>query len=405
MKKIAILLALFLSLALFACGKEPSPPVSDYDEERVSVSPDEEETETRVSVTTTVPPPSSTKEHVHQFRLISVREPTCTYEGLRRLSCSCGENREETLPALSHHFSEASCGKAAFCTLCGLKGEVKAHQMEGNTCTACSMQVTEPIFVLGHALSYDQPAASVRQALGEPTETLCEGDLVSLVYAAEPARLTVIQTDSVGLWGVFTMDPEAFFQPDGHLIHMGNFSGKPDLQSDTLYWDQGDTRIYGYRDILGDGAYYGLWMRYSECYYDYATDPRIFSDYRAQSRLSFYYVNALRARHGLAPLLWSQEAAVASEQYSKKMARDNFFDHDGLYGTRLQEMGIVWKSCGENISRGYTGALFVCDAYYNCLSHRENILSTAFTHVGMGFHLSDDGLNPVSVFGTQTFYS
>ncbi len=410
MKKHQIALILLLSLLLlFSCGGKEEvktlPPLSDPVERTETT---EEEKLTEEETKTQVPPSpveTSTQSHNHDFRVLSVTKPGCTYDGVRYLVCSCGAESREGVPALSHDFPRASCGKASVCRHCGTAGEVQKHVLAGNVCTLCSLTVTEPIYVLDQALNFDESLSVITEKLGKPTEILTEGDLKSLVYASLPTRLTVIQTDSVGLWGVFTMDPNAFFQIGDEIIRAQGFTGKKDTQSDASYRDLSSCRIYGFRDTLGDGECYGLWMRYSECYYDFMNDPRIASDYTSQCRLSYYYVNALRARHGLTSLTWSAPAAAVAKEYSEKMAAEGFFYHDNLYGTRLQEKGVVWRSCGENISQGYTGALFVCDAYYNCADHRANILNASFTVVGMGFALQEDGIGPLSVLGTQIFYS
>ena len=86
------------------------------------------------------------------------------------------------------------------------------------------------------------------------------------------------------------------------------------------------------------------------------------------------------------------------------MAEQNFFYHDGNYGARLAERGILWRGCGENISQGYTSAYFVCDAYYNCIDHRNNILNDDFQKYGAGFAIKSDADGPLSVIGTQIFY-
>jgi uncharacterized protein YkwD len=83
------------------------------------------------------------------------------------------------------------------------------------------------------------------------------------------------------------------------------------------------------------------------------------------------------------------------------MIENDFFDHDGSYAERLSQKGVFWRSAGENISQGYFNAFFVCDAYYNSSDHRTNILSTDFTHVGMGYCRR---LTSVTVFGAQIFY-
>jgi uncharacterized protein YkwD len=102
-------------------------------------------------------------------------------------------------------------------------------------------------------------------------------------------------------------------------------------------------------------------------------------------------------------LSWSKEAAAVASEYSAYMIENNFFDHDNSYGTRLQEKGIHYLWAGENISQGYFNAYFVNDAYYNSQGHRDNLLSSHFTHVGMGYQRKVG--SQTVVFGAQIFYS
>ncbi len=415
MKK-TILFCFFLLfiLSAFSCQKHPPAKTED------PFHTEESKTVEEITVTTdplpegnkgdevvTDPPISSSavQEHHHQWLLFSLTEPDCTKDGEKVWSCSCGKTKAEKVQKRSHEFSEGSCEKAAVCKKCGEKGDGGKHLLSGNTCTLCKKKISSPVFVLNTPLEFDEPKESIISKLGTPSEILTEGDINSLVYYENSSCFTVIQTDSVGLWGVFTFDPSAFFQIDGQIVNFLQFSGKPDDQSDAEYCDVDSCRIYAFRDGLGKNDIYALWMRYSECDYDYMLDSRILQDYSVQSRLSYHYVNALRARGGLSPLAWSSAASTASYLCAEKMAKENFFYHDGLYGQRLSEAGVVWRSCGENISQGYVNAFFVNDAYYNCLDHRNNILSTSFTHVGMGYFLKSDALGVIAVMGAQTFYS
>lgn len=419
-----LLFALFLSSCTQSTPDQFDAPLEQTNFAALQTKTEEgeqrtEETKTPPTVpeaSTTAPPPSSTpsqtenttkasQTHTHAWSVSSVTEADCAANGKRVYSCPCGETKEEVLLSLPHTFVSRGCGKKSQCKTCGAEGDLVKHHFDQNVCSVCSLVVTSPIFVSNTQLDYDEPSSSVIQKMGKPTEILNEGELKSLVYASDPDCFTVIQTDSVGLWGVFTLDPNAFFNIDGQIVKAEGFSGKADTQSDTSYRDFTSCRVYGFRDRLGSKKYYGLWLRYSECEYHYLTDPRITPSYETQEKISYYFVNALRAIHGKQPLLWCDRAAQVSREYSAKMARENFFAHDGLYANRLSSAGVVWRSCGENVSQGYTSAYFVCDAYYNCADHRSNILSSAFTHVGMGFAMQTDGEIPVSVLGTQTFYS
>ncbi|MBR2616544.1 MAG: CAP domain-containing protein [Clostridia bacterium] len=341
--------------------------------------------------------------HVHSFYLNWEKPSTCIAMGIRENRCECGQVLNEYLPTVPHTPSEATCTSPSRCDGCGqVFAEALGHAVIDGVCVRCNARLSAPIVVLDCQLSFDESQGILLSKLGTPSAVIREGSFTSYVYASDLARLTVIQTDAVGLWGVFTMDPSASFYIDGSRITAASFSGFRDVNSDAYYKDAGSCRIFGFRDILAGGDYYALWMRYSECRYDYMDDAGIYSNYAGQNLLSFYYVNALRVKRGLSPLNWSDTAREVAEEYSAYMIEKDFFDHDGSYGDRLNKKGVFWSWAGENISVGYFNAFFVCDAYFNSAGHRENILSENFTHVGIGFVRRED---PLSVYGAQIFYS
>ncbi|MBR3836564.1 MAG: CAP domain-containing protein [Clostridia bacterium] len=411
MKRRLFFLLVLLLLFFSACEREPMtetfPATATLTVEKEDIATFEvptAEVEIPASssipeITTTVPVPTS---HVHNMKERSRISATCSSPGEIVFRCDCGEGRTEALPILSHTVISATCLQGSFCSTCGSKlSDPLGHHIVSRGCDRCDYEIKSPVYVLGKELDFDEKAESIRAKLGAPTESLYEGDMVSLVYASDLSAFTVIQTDGDGLWGLFTIDPEARLCLREEPITIANFSGADDPNSDAFYQDAGSCRIFGFRDGMDGGTYYGLWMRYSECRYDYIEDDRIFFDFYAQNRLSFYFTNALRARHGLAPLTWSGEAAQVAVEYSTYMLENDFFDHDGSYGDRLRQKGILWQYAGENISQGYFNSFFVTDAYYNSRDHRENLLSSNFSRVGIGHCRKADGS---TVFGAQIFY-
>ena len=343
--------------------------------------------------------------HVHQWKAESVTEADCTQNGLSVSLCDCGAKKEEVLLSYPHEYVLQGCGIPLRCKNCNGKGPLSPHQFEKNICKLCKLTLSSPVFVHNVQLDFDESKQSILEKMGQPTEILTEGNLQSLVYASDLSALTVIQTDEMGLWGVFTLDPTAVFYVDGKLVKADGFKGKDDKNSDAVYREFNACRVYAFCDLLGTKKYYGMWLRYAECDYHYLTDPNIAENYEVQARLSYYYVNALRALNGLKPLSWCPKAAKVSLNYAEKMVRENFFDHDNLLEKRLNNAGLEWRFSGENVSQGYANAFFVCDAYYNCADHRINVLNPDFTHVGMGFVRKTDGTYPITVLGAQTFYS
>ncbi|MBP3743624.1 MAG: hypothetical protein J6J00_11640 [Treponema sp.] len=68
-------------------------------------------------------------------------EPTCTEEGVKTYTCSNGETRTETIPALGHDFGEWTVTTPATCTTNGSKRRV---------CSRCGHEETETILAHHH---------------------------------------------------------------------------------------------------------------------------------------------------------------------------------------------------------------------------------------------------------------
>ena len=68
-------------------------------------------------------------------------EPTCTTEGVKTYTCSNGETRTETIPALGHDFGEWEITKSPTCTEKGSKTR---------KCSRCDETETVEIDALGH---------------------------------------------------------------------------------------------------------------------------------------------------------------------------------------------------------------------------------------------------------------
>ena len=98
-------------------------------------------------------------EHTHAYSSwVVVDEPTCTKEGLRERTCSCGEKETEQIAALDHTPGEAvreneiaatcteagSYEEAVYCTVC---------EEEERTCSRCQETETQTIDALDHAWS------------------------------------------------------------------------------------------------------------------------------------------------------------------------------------------------------------------------------------------------------------
>jgi uncharacterized protein YkwD len=100
-------------------------------------------------------------------------------------------------------------------------------------------------------------------------------------------------------------------------------------------------------------------------------------------------VNEERGRHRLAPLSFSPLLARTAEEHSRDMARNHFFSHNSPDGrgteARIKRAGYRWWAFGENIGCGQDSPEKIMAAWMKSSSHRENILSPAYSEIGIGF--------------------
>lgn len=108
--------------------------------------------------------------------------------------------------------------------------------------------------------------------------------------------------------------------------------------------------------------------------------------------------NGARASAGLAPLSWSSDLACMADEWSRHMASTGNFAHRNL-GAELERRS--WSTLGENILRGSASltAHQMHTAWMNSPGHRANILSGAFSSIGVGTAIGADG----RLYATQNF--
>ena len=100
-------------------------------------------------------------------------------------------------------------------------------------------------------------------------------------------------------------------------------------------------------------------------------------------------INAIRAEHGLSALIENAALSDGARLKSRDMAKNGYFDHDSpTYGSPFEMMrglGFSYRAAGENIARGYASAKATVDAWMASAGHRENILSTRYSEIGVGY--------------------
>ncbi|MGM0845369.1 MAG: CAP domain-containing protein [Bacillota bacterium] len=98
--------------------------------------------------------------------------------------------------------------------------------------------------------------------------------------------------------------------------------------------------------------------------------------------------NNERAKAGLPALYIDSELSNVAREKSNDMQTKNYFSHTSpTYGSPFDMMNsfdIDYRAAGENIAMGQGTAEEVVKAWMNSDGHRKNILSSNFTHIGVG---------------------
>ncbi|HEX6703247.1 MAG TPA: CAP domain-containing protein [Albitalea sp.] len=86
-------------------------------------------------------------------------------------------------------------------------------------------------------------------------------------------------------------------------------------------------------------------------------------------------------------LAWNNLLTQAAAGHSQDMAAKNYFSHtsqDGrTFTQRIDATGYAWMNAGENIAAGQRTVDSVMNGWMNSPDHCENIMSNAFTEIGV----------------------
>ena len=107
----------------------------------------------------------------------------------------------------------------------------------------------------------------------------------------------------------------------------------------------------------------------------------------------FGMVNKERNKLGIPELIWNGKMAVISQNYAAYMWENHYFGHispDGYdVGDRLKSAKVGYLVAGENLALAPT-TVSAENGLMNSEGHRDNILNTKFTKVGIG--VVDNGI-------------
>lgn len=117
----------------------------------------------------------------------------------------------------------------------------------------------------------------------------------------------------------------------------------------------------------------------------------------------FELVNKERVARGLATFKYNNNLAYCARVKSQDMIDKKYFSHTSpTYGSPFQMMenfGLRFSAAGENIAYGQKTPAEVMNAWMNSAGHKANILSQAYTTIGVGVAKAANG----TLYWTQQF--
>ncbi len=134
------------------------------------------------------------------------------------------------------------------------------------------------------------------------------------------------------------------------------------------------------------------------------------ADFVAQvEQMIFNKVNEERSKAGVTPLTYNSTMEKYARIKSKDMSVRNYFDHKNPEGqlitAQMQQDGVSYRAWGENIAyiQGISDLNALANQFMtnwmNSPGHKQNILSTNFTSIGIGVYKSGNTFH-----ATQEFY-
>ena len=96
--------------------------------------------------------------------------------------------------------------------------------------------------------------------------------------------------------------------------------------------------------------------------------------------------NSARSQHGLRAYVVSSDLSSIANRWAAHMAANRTLEHNPNAYSEV----CCWQSMGENVGEGATVSQ-IQQAFMNSTTHRDNILSSAYTEIGVGTARGSDG--------------
>lgn len=116
-----------------------------------------------------------------------------------------------------------------------------------------------------------------------------------------------------------------------------------------------------------------------------------------------YLLNNLRAQYGVNPVAWNYNSNLQAAAEIRAEEISQLFSHDRPDGsscfTALKQMGINYRTCGENIAMGTNlSAERAMELWTDSPGHFKNMVDSGFKQVGAASFRSGENIYWVQLF-------
>lgn len=126
-----------------------------------------------------------------------------------------------------------------------------------------------------------------------------------------------------------------------------------------------------------------------------SSDTEAVSSVNSMEKQVASLTNSERRSAGLGSLTLDSQLSKLARMKAEDMAKNGYFSHTSpTYGSAFDMMkkyGVSYRTAGENIAKGQKTPEAVMNGWMNSSGHRANILSSAYTHIGVGYAKDSNG--------------
>ena len=359
--------------------------------------------------------------HTHNYTSKVAKNATCTQEGVKTFSCSCGESYIEMIVKTSHSYktttTDATCtndGYATYkCSTCGdtyvdnrtnalghsykdnvVKPTCTANGYTKHTCSRCGISYMDTVInATGHAYAFTSDTATCT-ASGTRTETCskCGNKKISTTSAfghslkTETVKATCIKDGYIKETCTTCGATVSSAVIDATGKHTYSIQVVADIANE--YVQKNDLtflKYINYTDWLVDRCTNCGYCVLSKMYFRY-------TEYDA-AVIMLNYVNNLRAEvYGTHDYDLVLDATLLEWSKTRAKAIIEHYSHDGAP-----------FSCGENICNSGCGIYDQFKGWKNSPEHYTNMINKDYKYFGYAFCNAGAGTSLVDMYGVQLF--